>query len=34
MCVSMIDTKIQNASSSGERSNSCPTINVKPNENE
>ena len=30
----MIDTKIQNASSSAERSNRCSTINVKPSENE
>ena len=34
MCVSMVDTKIQNAFSSSDRSNTCPTINVKPNENE
>jgi len=34
MCLSMIDTKTQNASSSGEKSNSRPAINVKPNENE
>jgi hypothetical protein len=33
MCISMIDTKIQNAAFSGESSNNCPTINVKPNVN-
>lgn len=32
ICIFMIETKIQNASSSGERSSKWPTINVKPDE--